>query len=757
MKENRIVAYRKKLDQVVERYHDFLGDETESLCRENSIPSAKDLQADLASIEDEDRLLKIGIVGRVNSGKSSLLNALLFEGERILPEAASPMTAALTTLSYEETLSAEVEFFTPKDIEDIKKKYDEYNHQLDLHYKEFLAQEKRKEARSSGESLKQSNKKSQSRTSEERARSKATREMRDKVELSAAHEQYTQMTNNGLSTRDQDLEKNPLLTFGSLSELRSQLDDYVGADGRYMPFTKSVNIRLPQENLKDIEIVDTPGINDPVQSREERARTHLKQCDVVLVISPSGQFMSNVDLELMDRITSKEGIRELFVVASQADTQLFGHLREEYDGQLDPVLENLTGDLGTHLEKIISDLKDSNPEVGDTYDPLLQGRSRIIHSSGICESLKKLFIQRDTWNEGMEHVWNNLRTGYPDYFSDTKEDLSSISLDKLSNMSVIRNIVEQVREKKQEIIKRKRTEYVQAKHHSLHSLRNGLIRYVNERQSQIESTDIAKLKNRKGELIKALDNASEDIKDEQEESVYRIKNSLKEELESEVKKGEGALENRIEQGRGETTKTIKKAGPIAWLKRLIGSEDGTQNIPIRTIRTSAVSYLLSEFSEELAELVREGTEEKKRSWRNDLNRNMTKILRRHFGDETLEASMIRRIIRNVVHSIVMPDFEYKNRIPDSLKLRGILTEKEAEDFLGEARDYYYGVSRNLKKKIRDYVEDLSEKMEQVRLDDLLLEQLTKELTVLENSIDNKEMELKRINRLKNDLNRIEMD
>lgn len=756
MKENGIVAYRKKLDQVVERYHDFLGDEADSLCRENSIPSAKDLQADLVSIEDEDRLLKIGIVGRVKSGKSSLLNALIFDGQRVLPEAAIPTTAALTNLSYGEPLSAEVEFFTPRDIEDIKKKYDAYNNQLDRHYREFLEQEKRKETRSSGSHLRQNNKKSPSRSPEERARRKATRKMRDKVELSAAHEQYTKMTNTKLSIRDRDLKKNPLLTFGSLSELRSQLDDYVSTDGGYMPFTKSVNIRLPQENLKDIEIVDTPGINDPVQSREERTRKHLNQCDVVLVVSHSGQFMSNVDLELMDRITSKEGIRELFVVAAQADTQLFGHLREKHDKQLDPVLEDLTGELGTLLEKVISDLKKNNPEVRDIYDPLLQGQRRIIHSSGICESLKQLFGQRDTWNEGMERAWDNLRTSYPDYFSDTNEDLSRISLDKLSNISVIRNIIEQVHEKKQEIIERKRMEYVQAKYHSLHNLRNGLIGYTNEIQSQIESTDIAKLKERKGELIKALDNASEDIKYEHEESVYRIKNPLKEELESEVKKGKDALENRIEQGRGETEITIEKAGPIAWFERLIRS-GGTQEIRVRTIRTSAVSHLLSEFSEELAELVSEVTEEKKRNWRNDLNRNMTQILRRHFGYEILETSMIRRVIRNVVHSIVMPAFEYENRMPDSLKPRGILTEKEAEDFLHEAHEYYYGVSRNLIRKIRTHVEEFAEKMEHVRLDELLLEQLTKELTLLENSIDNKEMELKRINRLRNDLNRIEMD
>ena len=49
---------------------------------------------------DANRDLQIGIVGRVKAGKSSLLNALLFSGESILPKAPTPMTAALTILSY---------------------------------------------------------------------------------------------------------------------------------------------------------------------------------------------------------------------------------------------------------------------------------------------------------------------------------------------------------------------------------------------------------------------------------------------------------------------------------------------------------------------------------------------------------------------------------------------------------------------------------------------------------------------------------
>lgn len=55
-------------------------------------------QKQIEALEREDRDLTIAIVGRVKSGKSSLLNALFFDGRSVLPQAATPMTAALTFL-----------------------------------------------------------------------------------------------------------------------------------------------------------------------------------------------------------------------------------------------------------------------------------------------------------------------------------------------------------------------------------------------------------------------------------------------------------------------------------------------------------------------------------------------------------------------------------------------------------------------------------------------------------------------------------
>ena len=133
---------------------------------------------------------------------------------------------------------------------------------------------------------------------------------------------------------------------------------------------------------------------------------------------------------------------------------------------------------------------------------------------------------------------------------------------------------------------------------------------------------------------------------------------------------------------------------------------------------------------------------------------MTKILRQHFSDESLEASMIRRVIRDAIHSIIIPDFEYKNQIPDSLKSQGVLQGKKAEKFLQKAHDHVNYLYSGLKRKIRAYRISLTRRMEQVRLDELLLKQFTKELATLEKSIANKEMELKRISNLRGELEKI---
>ncbi len=93
---------------------------------ENAVIKTEELEKTLKELQDTNRDLKVGIIGRVKAGKSSLLNALIFEGVEVLPKAATPMTASLTVLKYADTLSTEVEFYSPKDIAELENEHERY-------------------------------------------------------------------------------------------------------------------------------------------------------------------------------------------------------------------------------------------------------------------------------------------------------------------------------------------------------------------------------------------------------------------------------------------------------------------------------------------------------------------------------------------------------------------------------------------------------------------------------------------------------
>mgnify|MGYP003610489855 CR=1 FL=1 len=110
---------------VVGRYHSEIGSKATNLMLKHAIDDPKQLKDVFEAAQQKDRLMYIGIVGRVKAGKSSLLNALFFEGQNVLPSAATPMTAALTTLSYGDTFAAEVDFYSEQDESLIKQRASE--------------------------------------------------------------------------------------------------------------------------------------------------------------------------------------------------------------------------------------------------------------------------------------------------------------------------------------------------------------------------------------------------------------------------------------------------------------------------------------------------------------------------------------------------------------------------------------------------------------------------------------------------------
>ena len=80
-----------------------------------------------------DRLLRLGVVGQIKAGKSSLLNLLLFAGREVLPKAATPMTASLTHIVKSDSDEIEVVYYSKDDWAQIKrhdKRYQELEKEI---------------------------------------------------------------------------------------------------------------------------------------------------------------------------------------------------------------------------------------------------------------------------------------------------------------------------------------------------------------------------------------------------------------------------------------------------------------------------------------------------------------------------------------------------------------------------------------------------------------------------------------------------
>ncbi len=113
---------------------------------DNAVIKTEELEKTLKEMQAEGRDLKVGIIGRVKAGKSSLLNALIFEGVEVLPKAATPMTASLTVLKYAKTLSAEVEFYSPKDILELENEHERYVREFNRIVDEEVKKQKEKQS-----------------------------------------------------------------------------------------------------------------------------------------------------------------------------------------------------------------------------------------------------------------------------------------------------------------------------------------------------------------------------------------------------------------------------------------------------------------------------------------------------------------------------------------------------------------------------------------------------------------------------------
>lgn len=223
--------------------------------------------------------LVIGVVGKMKAGKSSLVNAAIF-ADNILPSGSQPITVTLTEISYAENDEVEITLLTSDDIAELNET-----------------------AAYTGD---------------------------DPLLVDRAQNaKYT------LEHFPEDYKK--IITGNSkLNVQLSELENYVSAGGKYSGLAKLVSIKIKNENLKGITIIDTPGFNDPISSRGETTFKCLSRCNVILFVHNEDGY-DQTDEELLRNQIEYAGISDMVDVFNKVD--LLHMSFSEWEDQKDYLLE----------------------------------------------------------------------------------------------------------------------------------------------------------------------------------------------------------------------------------------------------------------------------------------------------------------------------------------------------------------------------------------------------------------------------------
>lgn len=439
----------------------------------------------------ESETLKLGVVGQVKAGKSSFLNSLFFNGDDVLPKASTPMTAGLTILEYSEVNELEVEYYTADEWDSFVLMDKKYQEALDV---------VRKNNPGAPDSV------------INMELSKAVTE-----QMTSAHELISMCTPTAKSKVGKNTDK---VAFDGTAGIQKKLNEYVGAEGIYTPVVKSLYIHLNDPRLKGVRIVDTPGVNDPIQSRGNRTNEFLESCHAVFFLSFAGRFLDSTDVQFMNERVGGKGIGAVLLLASKFDSVLqdlgFQYQGTPYQGNIQHAVDE-----AQRSERML--LEQHRPQF---TNPELAQKIILDFNAGIGYSIYKK--PTDSYDKIERNVIEQFQKFYPNPAIFGNEENLRDFFKTLSNIDVIRSeYLEKVFvAKKDEIIQHKIDEYFNKQSEEIAEIVLDATGALQERKHQLNTLGL------------------EDIY-EQKAKQEKLFNDLKGFLENQISTFQNGLQNKV--------------------------------------------------------------------------------------------------------------------------------------------------------------------------------------------------------------------
>lgn len=676
-------------------------------------------------------------------------------------------TASLTILKYAQNLSASAQFYNEKDMEELKRDHERYEKK----FKEIVSEEVKKleekrqgllnkakgvmggigKAFSRNKSDEEAPKQKILSPEEirERAQKIAKNDLDKDAKLTASHDQFERMKKSGL-INPKDLETR--IQADSLEELNQKLYQFVGKEGKFMLYTKAVQISLNNPNLKDLEIIDTPGVNDPIVSREACTKALLKECDVVFVIIPSGNFLTGSDMDLFDRVSNKEGIQRVYFVASQADSAVCAPSEVENSRHhLPTALENAQKILSPSLNATMSLLEKKYPHQQEIFESAI--KNGIILTSGVCFSMYQDFENQASWerNQKTEEYHNalrNLKDFYPDAFN--SDDKSKESLLFLSNMGAIEERLEKAAKEKEKIMSQKLQDYAQSQANNLHSLIAQLLQDLEEEKKRVKNADISAIKEQIRAYEKLSGNIETKFRDAYEEFILHFINNIRVGLEETLKKAiqTAKTRSREEEEEEHYIERVKQGSLWGSFKRNFLSwadDDAGYNEVERTratIKAGVVLDYLTEMHESCERALNDSADSFKVVFRKELYAKVFKQLREIISDDLIDKYAFKKSVMAVLDRIEFKEFDYTDKLPGEIGAKtGFLKGYEADAFIQSVGNYVRNFESEAKKDMKGYIQGLRENLEKQNFASDTLQKLKENMQNLHNQVQNKEQSI----------------
>lgn len=666
----------------------------------------------------ENRKLNIGVVGQVKAGKSSFLNTLLFNGQEILPKAATPKTATLTKMEYAEENVIQIEYYSPEEWDVL-----EDNAQLDL----------------------------------------------DDEIYTSAREIVDMVKRNGIDPRPYLERGSDRIEFSSYEELIAGLNDYVGEDGKYTPIVKAVILYMNKEEFRGLSIVDTPGLNDPIASRTIRTKEFIEVCDVVFFLSQAGSFLDKSDWILLSSQLPQKGVQKLVLIASKYDSGIRDILRpqdpDDIFGEDENTSDNIPGACRIiqrklrkrakgKVQEFVKDLEErgSSP---DLIDVIRQCSEPVMVSSLAHNMVGKPI---DEYSPEEKNIYAALKK-----FSDDIEG----DLKLLGSFDKVKEFFNEAVQEKEQILEMKAKSLLPK---SREELKEILRSYMDKAQKRAQLLEI----NDKDELLaqkKIIENQMGNIRAD----IAALFGELNVKLESE--KAEGIREIRkiskdylaLKDRTG--TKTVQEAykvsdakwwNPFSWFSSHTEYRTYEQHYSY-CIAADAIENLKKyavEASGQVEEVFSDALQVK------EIKRKLLNVIVDNFdmGSEKYDSSLFRIMVEETVSSIVFPVLDVD--ISDAVngiagKFTGELTSADEKTKLsGALTKALSRIYEELSKKLDQSVKQFKTELNEIRLgvEENLLADISREFEVLLSQCENKEKEINELKEyavlLENDIRKI---